>query len=453
MKRSLGVPGLFLCGCLAIATGSGLAAAQPGAGDPVVASAGGLASVPSPGPATAMAQNPGTTVSLAASWTPDVAFDRHLFPSLIIVSENPGFKLWELHSRSGISIKGNPDGWLTADVRSGRDGCPFKLVVSCRNLMEESVLEGVLENGGERYRLIPKIAWNFDALYRYKQQTLENLTFELFLDGKPVGRQLVTVQVHGTNDCPMYFSNQTEAGTAASGADARGALQDLDTSWMMAAFVNEDHPWIDKILKEALETEVVESFDGYQQGETDAVLNQVFAIWYVMQRKGMKYSSIHPTAAVSEKITSQHVRFLDEAIENTQANCVDGSVLFASILRKIGIHPYLVSTPDHVFLAFDLAEEGDEIAVLETTRMGELSGKPKEDATGWKILTKAVRRKKSKKQVGQEDSWTSFSGALEDGEAEFDKIRKKLGLRDPDYLMIDIAEARRNGIAPISARK
>ena len=39
------------------------------------------------------------------------------------------------------------------------------------------------------------------------------------------------------------------------------------------------------------------------------------------------------------------MRLIDESINNGQANCVDGSVLFASLLRKIDIEPVLVSLP------------------------------------------------------------------------------------------------------------
>ena len=34
---------------------------------------------------------------------------------------------------------------------------------------------------------------------------------------------------------------------------------------MFAAYVNENHPYLDKILKEALATKITDAFDGYQQ--------------------------------------------------------------------------------------------------------------------------------------------------------------------------------------------
>ena len=41
-----------------------------------------------------------------------------------------------------------------------------------------------------------------------------------------------------------------------------------------------------------------------------------------------------------------------QALESSQINCVDGSVLFASLLRSINIEPILVRTPGHMFVGY-----------------------------------------------------------------------------------------------------
>jgi len=63
----------------------------------------------------------GSVAVEAATWTPEIAFDRHLFPSLVLVSENPGFKLWNERKRSEWPVKGQHDGWLSVGVAAGRD--------------------------------------------------------------------------------------------------------------------------------------------------------------------------------------------------------------------------------------------------------------------------------------------------------------------------------------------
>ena len=75
---------------------------------------------------------------------------------------------------------------------------------------------------------------------------------------------------------------------------------------------------------------------------------------------------------------SQHVRLIDESITHSQANCVDGSVLLASILRKIGLYASLVLVPGHCFVAFSLDRELEEIRGLETTLIGAQDIEPSE---------------------------------------------------------------------------
>jgi hypothetical protein len=395
------------------------------------------ASPPVASPASASPAAASQELAPIGSWSAVVAFDRHLFPSLLLVTSHPGFQLLRDKWQSEHPVLGEPFGWLSVIVQAPRDGCPVKVVVTSKNLMEESIFEGVIDDASEAFRINPKIAWNFDALPRYRQPSLENITFEVFFDGRPAGRQVETVQVRSINDCPMAYADE-ETG------------EELDTSWMMAAYVNEDHPWIDGLLKDALATKVIDGFYGYQTGEPADVLSQVFAIWYTLQRKGIRYSSIDPVSAYSDKITSQHVRFLDETITYEQANCLDGCVLLAAVLRKIGLEPFLVNTPSHVFLAFSLGAETDEIAFLETTRLGELDIKQTEPdpATG----PRALARRKVKEAKDVDKSWRSFSAALEAGEEAFAAIRKRIMLHDPDHPVIDIGAARRQGVMPIAFR-
>ena len=58
-----------------------------------------------------------------------------------------------------------------------------------------------------------------------------------------------------------------------------------DLGWMFAAYVNENSPIVDKILKEALATKIVDSFAGYQKGPDDA-MKELLAVWTALQNAG-----------------------------------------------------------------------------------------------------------------------------------------------------------------------
>ena len=51
-----------------------------------------------------------------------------------------------------------------------------------------------------------------------------------------------------------------------------------DTGIFFAAYVNEENPMIDKLLREALDTRIVNRFLGYQGG-AEVVDRQVYALW------------------------------------------------------------------------------------------------------------------------------------------------------------------------------
>lgn len=337
-------------------------------------------------------------------WEFQVDPDDQVFPSLCIATATMKVK----HS-SLIPIR----------LSSPADNCKVRAVVTAKGLMEESATEQTVKSAGQTYEINTEILWDFTALARIKQPQPANVTVELFADGKSLGKKTKTVKVRSINDCP--FAVVTSKGV-------------MPTPWMFAAYVNEDHPWVDSILKSALASKQADSFTGYQRGNPQEVYRQVFAIWYVMQQAGLKYSSITKTSSQSPKVASQHVRFLDEIVRNTQANCVDGSILFASILRKIDIEPFLVIVPGHCFVGFWMDSKKSNYACLETTMMGSVD---------LKMVAVAAKGRASH---------DSFLKAMDAGNkylaAQKEKHAKTKNMFD--LMIVDIDAFRKIGITPIA---
>lgn len=128
---------------------------------------------------------------------------------------------------------------------------------------------------------------------------------------------------------------------------------------------------IDKLLREALNTRIVNRFTGYQNA-WNSVDKQVYALWNVLQKRNFRYSSVSNTSLSSNVVFSQRVRTFDDALESSQINCVDGSVLFASMLRAIGIQPILVRMPGHMFVGYYMDVSKTERNFLETTMIGDV---------------------------------------------------------------------------------
>ena len=168
------------------------------------------------------------------------------------------------------------------------------------------------------------------------------------MNGKDLGQRVRTFSVRSINECLLgYVTNGTKF---------------HDTGIFFAAYVNEENPMIDKLLREALDTRIVNRFLGYQGG-TEVVDRQVYALWNVLQKRKFRYSSVSNTSLSSNVVFSQRGRTFDDALESSQINCVDGSVLFASLLRAINIEPILVRTPGHMFVGYYTDEQLDSTMV------------------------------------------------------------------------------------------
>jgi len=197
----------------------------------------------------------------------------------------------------------------------------------------------------------------------------------------------------------------------------------------------------DRVLQQALTYHAVNDFVGYQRGP-DAVRLQVFALWNVLQRDHIHYSSITTPSAASPSghVYSQAVRFIDQSIASQQANCVDGSVLLASLLYKIGINPVLVHKPGHMFVGYYLDDAHKQIEFLETTMLG---------AGHQPTVMKNVAFGGLYPAQGSE-SWKQFIQAVEYADKTFNtEVQPALQQHRPGYAVVDVALARKGGINAI----
>lgn len=372
------------------------------------------------------------------SWKPEVGFDAQVFPSLVISTAS--WSSEEGQKNHAKSIKnaeyvGDLNSPVMVIIKNVESQTKIRLEVDLGSIANPSVFEGILTKENTVYVVKPRINFDYQALLAMKQPMPLNAKFTLYVNDEKVGEKLQIVTVRSINDVPMRAK-----------IGEKGALK-ADYEYVFAAYVNENNPLIDLLLREAIDTGVVSSHSGYQAGEQE-VYKQVFSVWNILQRRGLRYSSITTPTGYSDKVFSQYVRFFDDAIATSQANCIDGTVLIASILRRIGINPKIVLVPGHAFLAFDLDESGRKLAFLETTMMGKtdlkMYGEGSRGIAGdvARLLGKTTKNQASEK---------SFIAALQGGQEQANKARTKLlSGNDPDYKIIDINAARKMGIAPIN---
>ncbi len=397
---------------------------------------------PTPGPATAI------------RWKPEADMDRQLYPSLIIATADrrPGAD----DDKPSPDLLGDHYGLLGISVRATQPGTRIKVTVRDNEVLNASTWSGTLPKGDHTYYIAPPIAYKYDALRHVRQQHPLSVQFDVEINNQSAGMQAETITLRSINDCP-YSVKDTEATLSDNNKKKPDAqpkdpgmhgASDSALGWMFAAYVNEDHPVIDVLLNEALHTGLINSVDGYQDGKPEEVLRQAFAVWKVLQDRGIRYSDITTTPGGGEKVTSQYVRFVEESLLHQQANCVDGSVLFASVLRKMGLAPFLVIVPHHMYVGVSLSprDDDDTVACIETTLLG--AGELDSSLRAPPALARLERGLSDGARANA--AWRTFKTAVSYATALYTRDKAKFqDDTNPDYQVIDVADARADGVMPI----
>ncbi len=358
----------------------------------------------------------------------DKNFDHTIYPSLIV----------------GLSNQFNrqTSDFFTFKLKSPIDKSVLRIKIEETPLSSETIFQTQLGARGSEYQFSPVIKWKYDKLKQISQQGTVDFTFICYVNDEEVSVENMRLNYRSINECVLGLVDTSN--------------KYVDYKWMFAAYVNEEHPWIDELLKEMLQEKIVNSFLGYQ-GNSNNVKDQVFALWYHLQEKGVKYSSIANTSRVSKKIIAQYVRFFDQVYQNQQANCVDACVFFASVLKRIGLSPFLVSEPGHMYLGFYKTPERKDVYLLETTLIGEVDLSEIKEENGAKVhiekyrkyLTPNVYESYEKGAIGlkelkEEISRSTFNKALLYDVKRYNSNLSKM--RDPKnraYQIYDIGELRK----------
>jgi len=158
---------------------------------------------------------------------------------------------------------------------------------------------------------------------------------------------------------------------------------------------------------------------GYQKGSfgsvAEAVDAQVQAVYEVLSEKGILYVNNSNAGSPGQKI-----KYPIEVLRSKNANCIEGTQLFATILESMSLQPAIVEIPGHAFLAWRTSEDGSVYDFLETT-------------FAW------------------DENPATYSDAKTEGAEEFDEyFEEDYTPKDDDSIIMDIDDARKLGIRPNS---
>jgi hypothetical protein len=106
------------------------------------------------------------------------------------------------------------------------------------------------------------------------------------------------------------------------------------------------------------------------QRDRDSVERQVSCTYESLRELDLAYvNSVIDYGAATGQLT-QRTRLPRESLAQKSANCIDGTVLMASMLEGASLNPAIVLVPQHAFLAWETAHRSGEWSYLETTMIG-----------------------------------------------------------------------------------
>jgi hypothetical protein len=179
------------------------------------------------------------------------------------------------------------------------------------------------------------------------------------------------VELHKT--APIWLLAKTTAPLAVRDPKTE---QWLDLTPYFGAFVTPNAPSITEFRGTVARYHSNERLVGYQQADPTLgveekaaiVRTQVKAVFDALKAEAnVRYIHSYIAFSPEEGTATQRVRLPSESLEQGQANCIDGTVLFASLLEAISLSPAIVVVPGHAFVAWETWLGSDEWQYLETT--------------------------------------------------------------------------------------
>ncbi len=146
-----------------------------------------------------------------------------------------------------------------------------------------------------------------------------------------------------------------------------GTDTNIETFENSLAWITPNAPEVDLFLKKAKDRLKNRTFSG----EQSATLPQIKAIFEELKAMGVSY--VMDPGLFDDNISVQRTRLPVEVLASTNAQCLEGTLLYATLFEAINIKPLLVFVPGHAFIAWRTSKYDKglpSVMYLETTMTG-----------------------------------------------------------------------------------
>ena len=201
---------------------------------------------------------------------------------------------------------------------------------------------------------------------------------------------------------------------------------------LICAFITPNHPEVIKLAARAAEYlgqwSDSPSLDAYQRKNPNRVRMQAAAVYAALQEQNIVYS----VPPASFEAIGQRVRLCDAVMQQKMGTCLDLTLLYASVLETMGLHPLLILQPGHIFAGVWLEDQTFPEAVQDDPS----------------LLTK--RLADGIGEVAVVECTALTAGKTLDFDAACSIAQRELA--EPVDYIVDVARARLSGIRPLPQR-
>jgi hypothetical protein len=198
----------------------------------------------------------------------------------------------------------------------------------------------------------------------------------------------------------------------------KGFTQEEDWN-LVVAMITPTDPGVEDLIRAGANYDpsgaMVSNYDSLND-ESGTVWNRLSAIWQAETNDyGLTYIGTTDSFASG---SSQRIRLPAEVLDQASGNCIELTLLYASVVEALGMQAAIVFVPGHAYVAIRLDPKNDNYYFIETTMIGQ--------ATFKQAVTAAV--------------------------GEWQKAQPHVANGEIDYGWVDVAAARQQGIVPIPWR-
>ena len=141
---------------------------------------------------------------------------------------------------------GNPKSCIGIKIRSPHANSKLHIELAETPFFAHSVSEFILPESGKEYLVFPDVIWNYQALLENTQAMPVTVSIQAKVNNNRTYSAVHTYSVRSINECLLGYIDSK--------------MKFHDTGDFFAAYVNEDNPNISQVLRDALDSRIVNRF-------------------------------------------------------------------------------------------------------------------------------------------------------------------------------------------------